>query len=217
MAALWRAIRLVLTSVVVVAMLPLWASVAGAQAVGASAALIDSSGRMVGTAQLTQLAGGVRISVSASNLPPGPHGIHLHETGVCDAPAFMGAGGHFNPTNRQHGLNNPQGPHAGDLPELTVAANGTASYSATNTMVTLGTGANSLLDADGSAVVIHAMADDQVTDPSGNSGGRIACGVLVRGAAALPATGGGSGAGGIGLLAVALAVAGALRLSSRHS
>jgi Cu-Zn family superoxide dismutase len=165
-----------------------------AQGVGASATLMDSSGRTVGTAQFTQLAGGVRITLSASNLPPGPHGIHLHEVGVCDAPAFMGAGAHFNPTNRQHGLSNPLGPHAGDLPELTVASNGTASYATTNSMVSLGTGPESLLDANGSALVIHADADDQMTDPSGNTGARIACGVLVRGAAALPATGGGAGA-----------------------
>jgi Cu-Zn family superoxide dismutase len=108
------------------------------------------------------------------------HGIHFHAVGRCDPPDFMSAGDHFNPTNRQHGQRNPQGPHAGDLPNLTVEANGTATYQATNALVTLGPGANSLLDADGSALVIHADPDDDVTDPAGNSGGRIACAVIAR-------------------------------------
>ena len=92
----------------------------------------------------------------------------------------MSAGGHFNPTNRQHGLRNPQGPHAGDLPNLTVDANGAGTFQATNALVTLGAGTSSLFDADGSALVIHADPDDEMTDPTGNSGGRIACGVITR-------------------------------------
>ncbi|CAA9284097.1 MAG: Superoxide dismutase [Cu-Zn] precursor [uncultured Chloroflexi bacterium] len=156
---------------------------------GATAMVRDANGRMVGTAVLSEVAGGVRITMQAQGLPAGRHGIHLHAVGMCEPPAFTSAGGHFNPTNQQHGLNNPSGPHAGDLPELTAAANGTASYSATNTMVTLSAGPNSLFDADGTALVIHAQPDDQVTDPTGNSGDRIACGTLVRGASALPATG----------------------------
>ena len=166
------------------------AAVVSAQGMGGgSAVLRTESGQTVGTAIFTEVGGGVRITLQARDLPPGRHGIHIHAVGLCEAPAFTSAGAHFNPTNRQHGLNNPAGPHAGDLPELVVAANGTANYAATNRLVTLAPGPTSLFDADGSALVVHADPDDQMTDPSGNSGARIACGTLVRGAAALPRTG----------------------------
>lgn len=166
------------------------ASVASAQGVtSATARLMGASGSPVGTVMLTQTREGVRISVQASGLTPGEHGIHVHAVGQCDPPAFTSAGGHFNPTNMQHGLLNPAGPHAGDLPNLVAAANGTANYVATTDRITLGAGARSIFDADGSAVVIHATADDQVSDPAGDSGARVACGVVVRGATALPATG----------------------------
>ena len=181
---------------------------------GATAVLRDTSGRTVGTALFSGTATGVRITLTANGLPAGPHGIHIHAVGQCEAPEFTSAGGHFNPTGHQHGLRNPQGPHAGDLPNLTAAANGTASYSATNAMVTLGAGANSLFDADGSALVIHASADDEVTDPTGNSGGRIACGTIVRGASALPATGSAAGIGVPVTAAGAAGVAGTLALVS---
>ena len=151
--------------------------------------LRDADGRTVGTAQFSEAAGGVRLSLQVSGLPPGGHGIHVHAVGQCDPAAFTSAGAHFNPDSRQHGLSNPAGPHAGDLPALVVAPNGQASYTATSARVTLGPGPASLFDADGSALIIHAAADDQVTDPTGNSGDRIACGILVRGAARLPATG----------------------------
>ena len=109
------------------------------------------------------------------------HGIHIHAVGRCDPPDFMSAGDHVNPTNRQHGLRNPQGPHAGDLPNLTVEAGGTGTFQAANVDLTLGAGANGLFDADGSALVVHADPDDEATEPTGNSGGRIACGVIMRG------------------------------------
>jgi Cu-Zn family superoxide dismutase len=158
----------------------------------ASAVLRDASGRTVGTAVFTQQANGVRLAVQVQGLPPGQHGIHVHAVGRCDAPDFMTAGGHFNPASRQHGLENPQGPHAGDLQNLAVAANGNGSFNMVDTMVALGSGANSLFGSDGTALVIHADMDDERTDPAGNSGARIACGVIVRGAAALPNTGGGA-------------------------
>ena len=180
-----------------------------AQATGSSAVLMNASGQTVGTAQLSETAAGVRVAVSAQGLPAGVHGIHIHAVGTCTPPDFASAGGHFNPTAAQHGLRNPAGAHAGDLPNMTVAANGTASYATSTARVTLGAGAASLFDADGSALVIHADPDDEVTDPTGNSGGRIACGVIVRGAAALPATGG-AGPAAVGLAGAACAAAGAV-------
>lgn len=111
-------------------------------------------------------------------LPTGNHGIHIHAVGRCDPPDFMSAGAHFNPTNRQHGLQNPNSPHASDLPNLQVGADGTGRLDALDRDVTLASGANSLFDADGSALVIHAGEDDNMTDPAGNSGGRIARGII---------------------------------------
>jgi Cu-Zn family superoxide dismutase len=149
----------------------------------ATAEMRDANGQVVGTATITQEGNGIRVALQGRNMPPGQHGIHFHEVGRCDPPGFMSAGEHYNPTGRQHGLQNPQGPHAGDLPNLTVAANGTAQYNAVNNLLTLGSGQTTLFDADGSALIIHANADDNVSDPAGNSGGRIACGVVQRAAA----------------------------------
>jgi len=185
---------------------------------GGTAVLRDASGRTVGTAVFTETSAGMRITFSGTGLPAGPHGIHVHAVGQCEGPEFTSAGGHFNPANRQHGTRNPQGPHAGDLPNLMAAANGAASYSATNAMMSLGAGPNSLFDADGSSLVIHASADDEVTDPTGNSGGRLACGTIIRGASALPATGG-AGAlalGGPAIGAGALAMGVGLLLAGRR-
>jgi Cu-Zn family superoxide dismutase len=156
----------------------------------ARAAFVDAEGRTIGSATLQQSADGVHVTVRAGGLPPGPHGLHLHAVGACDGPAFASAGGHFNPHGRQHGLRNPEGAHAGDLPALTVAPEGMTTYAEMTTGVTLAAGPVSLFDADGTALVIHAADDDQVTDPTGNSGGRIACGVLHRGPDGLPDTGG---------------------------
>ncbi|HZU06077.1 MAG TPA: superoxide dismutase family protein [Chloroflexota bacterium] len=152
-----------------------------AQQPGARAELRDSTGAVVGTATFTEDATGVHISVVVQGLPPGEHGIHLHAVGRCDPPDFMSAGGHYNPGGRLHGLMNLQGPHEGDLPNLFVGADGTATYQVYNPRVTLQVGAaNSLFTADGTALVIHADPDDYITDPAGNSGARIACGVIVR-------------------------------------
>jgi superoxide dismutase, Cu-Zn family len=142
----------------------------------ATAQLADSKGRPVGKATFVQKADGVHIDIQVQNLPPGKHGAHIHMVGKCDAPEFTTAGAHFNPTQKHHGALNPQGPHAGDIPNLTVDAKGKGRLKMVNPGVTLDSGPNSLLDADGSALIIHASADDEKTDPTGNSGARIACG-----------------------------------------
>ena len=116
--------------------------------------------------------------------------MHVHTVGKCDAPDFTSAGGHFNPTAKKHGLLNPDGPHAGDLPEISVPSSGSGTLETTTNRISLTAGATSLFDADGSAFVIHGGHDDQVTDPTGNSGARLACGVIVLTPASLPSTGG---------------------------
>jgi superoxide dismutase, Cu-Zn family len=147
-------------------------------ALSAAAEVRNAQGRVLGTARLNEVSGGVRIVLEARGLPPGAKAVHIHEVGRCDPPDFSSAGGHFNPEGKQHGLLNPAGPHAGDLPNITIAADGAGRLESMDTHVTLGTGTRSLLDADGSALVIHAGPDDFKTDPAGGSGARIACGVI---------------------------------------
>jgi Cu-Zn family superoxide dismutase len=137
-------------------------------------ALVGASGQSLGTVSAWESPGAVGIRVQASRLPHGLHAIHVHSAGRCDPPGFASAGSHWNPGLRKHGLNNPQGAHAGDLPNISVAANGVVNES----LVLSGASLAALADADGSALVIHAAADDHVTDPSGNSGDRIACAVI---------------------------------------
>lgn len=145
----------------------------------ATAALKDAQGRSVGTGTFTEVGGVVKLKVTATGLTPGDHGIHVHEKGKCEGADFKSAGAHFNPHGKRHGTDNDQGTHAGDMPNLEAGADGRAALQTVLHGVTLERGAaHSLLDADGSALVIHAGADDQKTDPSGNSGDRVACGVV---------------------------------------
>lgn len=142
----------------------------------ANATLRNAAGATVGTATLTEATVGLLISGTVSGLPAGTHAIHVHAVGQC-APTFAAAGGHFNPTVRRHGFRSPDGHHAGDLPNLHVPAGGSLTFELTLAGVRLG-GTDGLLDADGASLVIHAGADDYVTDPAGASGDRIACGVI---------------------------------------
>jgi Cu-Zn family superoxide dismutase len=150
----------------------------------AYATIENATGDRRGTVELWQdMDRIVHVEIQFTGLPPGPHGIHFHATGKCDgggATPFATAGAHYNPLGRQHGLDNVQGPHAGDAPNFTVGEDGNGRTSFTTDRVSLTDGSTSLFDDDGSAIVIHAGADDQKSQPAGNSGGRIACGVVKR-------------------------------------
>ena len=144
----------------------------------ATATLADASGANRGTATVTDTPAGLRLVIEGSGLPQGGHGLHVHTVGRCDAPDFASAGPHWNPTGKMHGRDAPGGPHWGDLPNLIVGTDGSGRIEAVIAGTQLYGGSAPLIDSDGSAVVIHASPDDYKTDPSGNSGGRIACGVF---------------------------------------
>lgn len=174
-----------LVSLFALLLLGLFGSAAHAQGAmpTASFEIKDSGGQSVGTVMLTQTAAGVNVKGTFKGLPAGVHGIHFHAVGAC-TPDFAAAGAHYNPMSKQHGLENPAGAHGGDLGNLTIGADGSGAYDYTTMLVSLMPGDMTLYDADGSALVVHANPDDYKTDPSGNSGGRIACGVVT--AAAVP-------------------------------
>jgi superoxide dismutase, Cu-Zn family len=144
----------------------------------ATAALRTASGEARGQATVTQAGDGIGVRVEAMNMAPGTYAAHIHTTGRCDPPAFESAGGHWNPTNQQHGRENPQGPHKGDLPNMTIAADGRGSVEFTIPGASVSGGEAAMLDTDGAAMMIHEKADDYRTDPSGDAGARIACGTF---------------------------------------
>jgi Cu-Zn family superoxide dismutase len=143
----------------------------------ATASLIDAASKNIGTVNFTDTPAGLLVIGTVSGLGIGTHGIHLHTVGMCEPSGFSSAGGHFNPTGAKHGFRNPAGHHAGDIPNIVTQAAGKHGFQFIVTGVRL-TGDGGLLDADGASIVIHSVADDYMTDPSGNSGARLACGVI---------------------------------------
>ena len=142
------------------------------------AQLLDGAGKAMGQVEMSEDANGVTLKVTAAGLPAGTHGVHLHEKGMCEGPKFESAGAHWNPAGKQHGRDNPMGAHLGDLANMEAADGAEASSTYLVAGVTMGGTQNALADADGTSLVVHAKADDYKTDPSGNSGDRIACAVI---------------------------------------
>jgi len=147
-----------------------------------SVALKDAKGNSVGSATIKSSGKGVEVNLDFRDLPPGEHALHFHQNAKCEPPDFKSAGPHFNPDQKQHGFLNPSGHHNGDMANFTVKPNGTAKATIKNADVVLGTGSepNSLFANGGTSLMIHAKADDMKTDPAGNAGDRIACGVITK-------------------------------------
>ena len=161
-----------------VLLLPAAAQAAHHEGGHATAEIINGQGQTSGKATLMQAKDGIHVEVNAVGLPAGVHAVHVHMTGTCTGPDFTSAGGHWNPAKKQHGHDNPAGAHMGDMPNMTVMADGTGTLKTVIPGATLSGGSDALLDADGAAIVIHAAADDYRTDPTGNAGSRLACGII---------------------------------------
>jgi len=146
----------------------------------AHAQFIGRDGKALGNAALIETTQGVLVQLRLTGIPAGPHGFHVHQTGKCEPPAFQTAGGHFNPANAKHGFLNPHGPHTGDMPNVVAQANGVLNADVLLTGVSLSSGPENLIREGGTSLMIHAGQDDYATDPAGNSGDRIACGVITR-------------------------------------
>lgn len=158
-----------------------FATVIDAKETSLTTSIVNTKGQLIGTATFVEDGNGVNIHVQATHLPPGTHGIHIHENGDCTPPDFKTAGAHFNPIKHKHGFNNPEGYHNGDLPNIVVDAEGNVDVVIQTKDVTLKKRKeNSLLKKKGTTLIIHANEDDYVTDPSGNSGDRIACSVISK-------------------------------------
>lgn len=142
------------------------------------AQLVDADGKAIGTVEMSEDSNGVTLKVTAAGLPAGTHGVHLHEKGICEGPKFESAGPHWNPASKQHGRDNPMGSHLGDLANVNASDGAEASGTFLVPGVTMNGATNALADADGTSLAVHAKADDYKTDPSGNSGDRVACAVL---------------------------------------
>ncbi|MGF1593318.1 MAG: superoxide dismutase family protein [Kiloniellaceae bacterium] len=166
-----------LSAALAVACLALVSAASAAPEDSASAAMEDAEGNSVGTVELTETPHGTLLIINLENLPEGIHAFHVHETGSCEPP-FTSAGGHFNPTDAKHGMEAPDGMHAGDMPNIYVPASGEVRLEVFNAQLTL---SDELLDDDGAAIVVHAGADDYRSDPAGDAGDRIACGVIKAG------------------------------------